>query len=225
MSPQKQASQRANAQLSSGPRTAEGKARSSQNSTRHSLCSKKFLVAPEDRAEFNLHYNELLAALAPKGAIESKLAEAIVIDEWRLTRARTLESEIFARSHMKSKDGFFAGAETWLAHAKELALLTLYEQRINRVLVRNKAELEAKQAARKAAHPAESKTRSAASESDHALVHANAAENAGFVRSSECPIPPSAGFVHSSSTTSSSEEPLTAPEPIPIPFAETQRAA
>jgi hypothetical protein len=215
MSPQKHAAQLANAQQSSGPRTAEGKARSSQNSTRHSLCGKKYLIAPEDRAEFNLHYNELLAALAPEGAIESKLAEAIVIDEWRLTRARTLESEIFARGHMKSKDGFLDGAETWLAHAKELALLTLYEQRINRVLARNKAELEAKQATRKAAaQPAESKAKPAASEHDPAFVPSNAAS-----------IPSSAGFVHSSSPISSPEVPLTAPEPIPIPLAETRRAA
>ena len=36
------------------------------------------------------------------------------------------------------------------SHSKELATLTLYEQRITRVLTRNKAELETKQAARKA---------------------------------------------------------------------------
>ena len=221
MSPQKQASQRANAQLSSGPRTPEGKARSSQNSTRHSLCSKKFLVAPEDRAEFNLHYNELLAALAPKGAIERKLAEAIVIDEWRLARARAIESEIFARGQMKFKDGFLAGAETWLAHAKELALLTLYEQRINRVLARNKTEFEAKQAARQAsgadlksgalaqaaAQPMESKPEATAPAASKPVTY------------------PSAGFVRSSSDVAAPQQPLAQSEAIPIPLLADRRAA
>jgi hypothetical protein len=46
------------------------------------------------------------------------------------------------RTYMSGKpeDQFISGAETWLAHSKELATLTLYERRINRVLTRNKVD-------------------------------------------------------------------------------------
>ena len=84
-----------------------------------------------------------------KVAIENHLADLIVFDEWRRIRIRGLENEIFAMGFTTAKDQFFAGAETWLAKSKELATLTLYEQRIARVLSHNKAELEARQFARK----------------------------------------------------------------------------
>jgi hypothetical protein len=74
MSPQKQAAQIANAQKSHGATTDAGRARSSQNSIRHSLCSKKYFIVPEDRPEFDIYYNDLIAALAPEGAAESLLA-------------------------------------------------------------------------------------------------------------------------------------------------------
>jgi hypothetical protein len=120
MSPQKQAAQIANAQRSQGPATEAGRARSSQNSIRHSLCSKKYFIVPEERPEFELYYNDLLAALAPEGALEATLAEAIIMDEWRLTRARLAENQIFCRVYMSAKpeDQFISTGETWLAHSK-----------------------------------------------------------------------------------------------------------
>jgi hypothetical protein len=223
MSPQKQAAQIANAQKSHGATTEAGRARSSQNSIRHSLCSKKYFIVPEDRPEFDIYYNDLLAAFAPEGAAEAILAEAIIMDEWRLTRARQAENQIFCRAHMslKPEEESFSSAETWLAHSKELATLTLYEQRINRVLNRNKAEFQARQAtrsgaglpacapsttqsqepeaARAVAQPSEPKTETAAPE-----------QSVGFAHSSDVPPPASepqpltpaakrpAGFVRSS---------------------------
>jgi hypothetical protein len=151
MSPQKHAAQIANAGKSHGAVTEAGRLRSSGNSTRHGLASRKLrIIPPEDREEFDQHCSEMLPALAPEGAIEDHLADLIVFDEWRLIRIRGLENEIFAMGSMSAKDQFFAGGETWLAKSKELATLTLYEQRIARVLSRNKAEFEARQSARNA---------------------------------------------------------------------------
>ncbi len=151
MSPQKQAAQIANAQKSRGATTEAGRARSSQNSIRHSLCSKKYFIVPEERPEFDIYYNNLIAALAPEGASEALLAEAIILDAWRLTRARLVENQVFFGGYMSAKQRLAAGAETWLAHSKELSTLTLYEQRINRVLTRNKAEFASIQFARSGA--------------------------------------------------------------------------
>jgi hypothetical protein len=151
MSPQKHAAQIANAKLSHGAVTEAGRLRSSANSTRHGLASRKLrIIPPEDRDEFAQHCSEMLPALAPEGPIENHLADLIVFDEWRRIRIRGLENEIFTMGFTTAKDQFFAGAETWLAKSKELATLSLYEQRIARILSHNKAELEARQSSRKA---------------------------------------------------------------------------
>ena len=100
-------------------------------------------------------------------------------------KTRQLENEIFTQGVVNAKDEFFAGAETWATRHKELALLSLYAQRIHRVLIRNQADLAAMQAARKTAEahsikPAEviAPTKSAA-HSDR-----------GFVRSTPQPSSP-----------------------------------
>ena len=203
MSPQKQAAQTANAQKSHGATTEAGRARSSQNSIRHSLCRKKYFIVPEDRPEFDIYYNDLIAALAPEGAVESMLAEAIILDSWRMTRARLVENQIFCRGYMsvKSADQFIAGAETWLANSKELATLTLYEQRINRVLTRNKTEFDSRRAARggaglpACAFPTTQNQEPEATQvpAEPVVSHPETAapeQPAGFVHSSEPPPPP-----------------------------------
>ena len=43
---------RANAQFSTGPRTDEGKARSSQNARKHGLTAKQLAISPQDQEEF-----------------------------------------------------------------------------------------------------------------------------------------------------------------------------
>jgi hypothetical protein len=42
----------ANASLSTGPRTEEGKARSSRNAVKHGLTSKHLVIAPGEEQEF-----------------------------------------------------------------------------------------------------------------------------------------------------------------------------
>jgi hypothetical protein len=213
MSPQKHASQIANASHSTGPRTAEGQNRSSRNSLKHGLCSTKHLVPRGEREAFDLHYNESIAALAPIGIIESQLAEAIILDQWRLIRARNLEGEIFARGFVNAKIESIAGGETWLAHAKELALLTLYEQRINRALARNKAEFETRQTARLAAEQPEP-----AQPQPQPTETKSTSPDPGFVHSS--PEPQSANPILVPTETQS-----TAAEPVPIAPEPARRAA
>src|SRR5690349_10676445 len=49
----RQTANAANAQLSTGPRTPEGKAHSSANARKHGLIAADLLIGPEDREEFN----------------------------------------------------------------------------------------------------------------------------------------------------------------------------
>ena len=78
---------RSNAQLSTGPKTPEGKKRSSLNAFRHGLTGQIVIHTPEDRAAFQQHCDAIREALAPVGALETDLAQAIAEDRWRLNRA------------------------------------------------------------------------------------------------------------------------------------------
>ena len=135
------AANRANAKLSTGPRTEEGKKRSSLNAFRHGLTGQIVIHTPEDQAAFQKHCDAIREALAPVGALEFDLARAIAEDKWRLNRARALENAIFTLGLQEHSDPGAANPEvdaalaegrTWIAQAKNLQLLTIYEQRIRR---------------------------------------------------------------------------------------------
>ncbi|HEY6342140.1 MAG TPA: hypothetical protein VIY49_11660 [Bryobacteraceae bacterium] len=151
---------RENAQLSSGPRTQEGKKRASLNAFRHGLTGQIIMHTQEDEQAFKKHCDGIRQALAPVGALEADLAQAIAEDRWRLNRARALENSIFALGQGENlreysghpeADAALAQGRTWMAHAHELHLLTTYENRIRRSVEKNTAELRALQAERKAA--------------------------------------------------------------------------
>jgi hypothetical protein len=154
------AANRAHAQLSTGPRTEEGKKRSSLNAFRHGLTGQIVIHTPEDQAAFQKHCDAIRESLAPVGALETTLAQSIAEDYWRLNRARALENAVFTlglqehsdpdAAHLEV-DAALAQGRTWIEQAKNLQLLTIYEQRIRRSIEKNMAELRALQAERQAA--------------------------------------------------------------------------
>jgi hypothetical protein len=86
----------ANAQLSTGPRTEEGKARSSRNAVKHGLTAKQLVIAPGEEDEFAELHDSLLEQLAPEGALEMNLFNMIAHGAWNLNRFRTLEAQLMA---------------------------------------------------------------------------------------------------------------------------------
>jgi hypothetical protein len=79
-----------NAQLSTGPVTAEGKAVVSRNSIKHGIFAKDLVIDAGDGREDELEYHDLLAELnkdlAPVGRMEMLLVEKIAVNYWRLRR-------------------------------------------------------------------------------------------------------------------------------------------
>ena len=77
-----------------GPKTEEGKARSSQNSLKHGLNSDKILVLHTEKQE---DYDALRAAylkrFAPQDEVELELVDEMVGARWRLRRIRAIETE------------------------------------------------------------------------------------------------------------------------------------
>ena len=87
---------RANAELSTGPRSETGKGASSQNRATHRFSSKIFLVLPWERQE---EYDELLrdlrATLAPENPLEENLIVTMAQSQWLVRRAVKLQQYTF----------------------------------------------------------------------------------------------------------------------------------
>jgi len=83
----------ANAKHSTGPVTAEGKARVAQNATRHGLTAKNLVVRDDEREEFEAFHADLLAEIDPTGAVEMITFNDLLHAAWNLQRFRRLEAE------------------------------------------------------------------------------------------------------------------------------------
>ena len=92
----RQAANAANAQLSTGPRTDQGKARSSQNARTHGLTASQLFIPAEDREEFDQLHDELQADIRPQGALQETLFEQVIAAEWNLRRIRRMEAQLNA---------------------------------------------------------------------------------------------------------------------------------
>jgi len=162
---------RSNAQKSTGPRTAEGKAAASRNAIKHGLLAEQVVIHGEDPAQFELYRQGMLAELAPEGAVEEILAERAVSLAWRLRRAERLQSAVFATVYRENandvvlwpkhglpieprpdEDEVILGqvVMTDFARAQVLDRLLVHERRIEGSLYRTMAELRKEREARKA---------------------------------------------------------------------------
>jgi hypothetical protein len=96
---------RRNGARSRGPKTTEGKARSSQNALKHGFRAQKHVVLDdEDAAEFKALEAALIEELAPQGALQSVLARRLAAAAWRLCRADRIESELLGRERRGDGD-------------------------------------------------------------------------------------------------------------------------
>jgi len=92
----RQTANAANARLSTGPRTDEGKSHSSQNARKHGLTATELVIAAEDHEEFDELHAELQADIRPQGALQQILFDQLVASAWNLRRIRRMETELTA---------------------------------------------------------------------------------------------------------------------------------
>jgi hypothetical protein len=85
-----------NATKSSGPKTAVGKARSSQNALRHGLRSELPVLPGERARDWEEHQAGILRSLAPVGALEEALAQRVALCLWRQRRVILYEVGVTA---------------------------------------------------------------------------------------------------------------------------------
>ena len=150
-----------NAQKSTGPKTAEGKAKSAQNATKHGLTATTDVIQGESQEEFDAHKQGFLDVLDPQNAIEDFLADHVVSLAWRLKRADRIERQLldgFAADQQYLRDD---PSRNWhypsssrdpdltlgtavrrdLDNNKTLNRLSLYERRIERSFFKSLSEL------------------------------------------------------------------------------------
>src|SRR5689334_1195916 len=95
---------RQNAQKSTGPKTEEGKANSSQNAVQHGLLSEKILLRNlpyENNDEFKTILGGMYNSHNPKNTTEIMLVQRIAVCQWRLLRAFQYETHCL---HNNRKD-------------------------------------------------------------------------------------------------------------------------
>jgi len=76
---------------STGPRTEAGKARSSQNATKHGLFAAHDFIREGEEAEYAQTLTSLMEEIAPEGILEQTFATEIMGATWRLRRCRLVE--------------------------------------------------------------------------------------------------------------------------------------
>ncbi|MEJ2702440.1 MAG: hypothetical protein P8Z79_08355 [Sedimentisphaerales bacterium] len=157
---------RLNAQKSTGPKTADGKAVVARNAVKHGLFAQQNVINCETGEDFDDFRTELFAGLTPVGGVETMMAERIVSLSWRLKRVERMHSEaidvLIARAETDfrqnnrrkeaqgARDPRAGGLELILGWAtvhdfsesKVLERLLIYEKRIESSLYKAMGELQ-----------------------------------------------------------------------------------
>jgi hypothetical protein len=163
------AANRHNSLLSTGLKTEAGRNRSRMNALRHGLTGQVTTMTDDERAAHDQFSKALMKDLAPDGAMEIQFAQRIATDSWRLNRISAIEDNLFALGQLQNAgqpdwsplwgpqrcpdvpqiDAALISARVFTLESKQLQLLTLYEQRLNRAVQKNLAMLQSLQAVRK----------------------------------------------------------------------------
>jgi hypothetical protein len=149
----------ANAQNSSGPKSEEGKKRSSLNATRHGLLGQTLHLPEEEMGAYQEFAAAYVKDLAPVGFVEAQLAQSCADLQFRLNRIAAAEHNLFSIGHTEHGDLWETGhpeshtalafAETLRKSADPLKLLSIYEQRLSRRFAQTLKQLRDMQADRR----------------------------------------------------------------------------
>jgi hypothetical protein len=129
------------------------------NAWRHGLTGMVHVSSDIEREIYEKHCKGIHNSLAPGNEFETDLVQQIADDRWRLKRAFGMDQAIFAYDHDRTPklheheqiDVALTYGRTWLKEAKHVALLSLYERRIQNNMERNLKIVMESQAARREA--------------------------------------------------------------------------
>ena len=143
---------RANAQLSSGPTSPEGKAKISHNALKTGLTGRTVLLPSDDVAAYQAHVERIFQQFAPESGDEKRLVQSLADTLWRLERIPALEAGIYAIGRRALAHEFadesdatvrkaLIEAQVFLTYRRDLNNLSIQETRLRRQYERDEAEL------------------------------------------------------------------------------------
>jgi hypothetical protein len=137
LSPAQLAANAANARHSTGPRTPEGKAHSSQNARKHGLTARDVVFRDDQREEFEELAAGFHADLQPQGALEQELVDHLIVAAWRLRCARRAlagrpgaSTEAYERYETRAERAFHRCLRELRALQTNRALLTAFRPQL-----------------------------------------------------------------------------------------------
>ena len=142
---------RANAQLSTGPKSEGGKAKSSLNAVKTGLTGATVLLTSDNAAIYEQHVRAAFDGWKPATDREKVLVQSLADTEWRLLRIPSLESGIYALGRLKFASKFndkpeelrstLLDAYIYQERRRDLTNLSIQESRLRRQREKDTAEL------------------------------------------------------------------------------------
>lgn len=131
---------RRNALASTGPKTAEGKARVAMNGLRHGIFCQYLLTKSEKPEDLDALKEDMYRELQPQGIVEEMLVDKMINAVWRLRRVARADTSI-----MDDGLNVFGKAKSPDAPFRQhncLSSMLKYEAALERAYYRAKHELE-----------------------------------------------------------------------------------
>ena len=188
---------RENAQLSTGPKSDDGKAKSCLNAVKTGLTGRTVLLPAEDAAEYRRHIDAYEKEFQPVGQRESDLVQSIADTQWRLLRIPSLESGIYALGQLEFANTLdeqdaalrpgMIEVKTFLKYERQLRNLQLQESRLRRQREKDMAELRELQQTRTAEE--HENVKQAFSPVANGFVFSNVDPGQALVGLDACPAP------------------------------------
>jgi hypothetical protein len=147
---------RLNAQSCTGPKTEEGKARSSQNALKTGLYSQKEVIATESQEDYEALAADYHNHYTPANPHERSLVDALVRYEWLSRRYMAADTALWNFSLV---DNETPHGKAFMYHAENLSRAGRYFNNARRGYASTMKELEAAQTKRKSSEPAQSETK------------------------------------------------------------------
>ena len=152
----------ANAQLSTGPTSPEGKAKVSLNAVKTGLTGRTVLLPSDDAAAYETLVAEFQTKWQPATAEESRRTQSLADTEWRLLRIPELEHGILSVGYRELAAEFAdiedpsarrsaTTAKVYLTYVRQLNNLARQEARLRRMREKDTAMLEQLQSQRRQA--------------------------------------------------------------------------
>ncbi|HWF46666.1 MAG TPA: hypothetical protein VG168_06655 [Bryobacteraceae bacterium] len=164
------AANQANAQLSAGPKTSAGKAKSSLNAVSTGLTGRTVLLPGDDAKLYSEHMASFFVSCEPATPEEEALVRELAETRWRLDRIPQLEYDLWALGAVLFANMFedqpeevrpgLIRAHTFVTYGKRFHNLFLQESRLNRrydKLMKQLVDLKRQRLAAEAAAKAASK--------------------------------------------------------------------